>query len=194
MIRTIPIEVLLAAGYAVFLVVVSIALERLARHSHQRSEQFQVAGFKYHQEPDHWECPTGQLLTRQEIDRHQRFVRYRAPSHICNKCCIKQNCTDSDTGREIEHYLDSWIQSELRRFHRGISLALIFLAVLILAIEMVRHNRLEELLVLTGLLAPIGTFGAHLVRAYFADQSPGNSRALGGSHEGWDRAGNETER
>jgi hypothetical protein len=172
MIRTIPIEVLLAAGYAVFLVVVALELERLARHSHQRSEQIQVAGFKYHQEPDHWECPTGQLLTRQEMDRHRRVVRYQAPAHICNQCCVKKNCTDSDTGREIERDLDSWIQSELRRFHRGISLALILLAVLILVIEIARHNRPGELLVLAGLLAPIGAIGSHLVRAYFADQSP----------------------
>jgi hypothetical protein len=194
MIWTIPIEVMLAAGYAVFLVVVALVLERLARHSHQRSEQFQVAGFKYHKEPDHWECPMGELLTRQEIDRHRRVVRYQAPSRVCNNCHIKENCTDSDTGREIERHFDSWLQSELRRFHRGISLALMLLAVLILAIEMVRHNRLEALLVLAGLLAPIGAIGLRLGRAYFGGQSPGNGPAPGGSHEGWDRAGNETER
>ena len=184
MIRTIPIEVLLAAGYAVFLVVVAIVLERLARQSHQRSEQFQVAGFKYHKERDHWECPAGELLTRQGFDHQRRVVRYQAPSRVCNNCHIKENCTDSDTGREIERGLDSWIQSELRRFHRGMSLALMLLAVLILAIEMVRHNRPEELLVLAVLLAPIGAMGAHLVRAYFADQSSANGPALGGSHEG----------
>ena len=184
MIRRIPIEVLLAAGYAVFLVVVAIVLERLARHSHQRSEQFQVAGFKFHKGADHWECPTGQFLTRQAIDHHRRFVRYQAPSHVCNKCHIKENCTDSDTGREIEHHLDSWLQSELRRFHRGISLALLLLAMLILAIEMVRHNRFGELLLPASLLAPIGAIGLHLVRAFFADDSSGNGRALGGSHEG----------
>lgn len=183
MIRTIPIEVLLAAGYAVFLVVVAMALERLARHSHQRSEQFQVAGFKYHQEPDHWECPAGHHLKRKEIDRHQRVVRYQAPSHICNKCGFKVNCTDSDTGREIERHLDSWVESELQRFHRGISLALMFLAVLILVIEMFRHNRLEELLLLAVILAPIGALGSHLAKGYFADQTSGMSPTLGGPHE-----------
>lgn len=183
MIRTIPIEVLLAAGYAVFLVVVAIALERLARHSHHRSEQFQVAGFKYHPEPDHWECPTGQHLKRKEFDRHQRVVRYLAPAPICNKCGFKVNCTDSDTGREIERRLDPWLQSELQRFHRGISLALILLAVLILVIEMVRYNRLEDLLLLAVLLAPIGAMGAHLVKLYFGAQSSEIGPALGGSHE-----------
>jgi hypothetical protein len=183
MIRTIPMEVLLAAAYAVFLVVVAIVLERLARHSHQRSEQFQVAGFKYHPEPDHWECPTGHHLKRKEIDRHQRVVRYQAPGHICNKCSFKMNCTDSDSGREIERHLDSWLDSELQRFHRGISLALIFLAVLILIIEMVLHNRPADLLVLATLLAPIGAVGSRLARSYFREQTHGMRPTLGGSHQ-----------
>ncbi|HEV2349793.1 MAG TPA: hypothetical protein VG028_08120 [Terriglobia bacterium] len=184
MIQTIPIEVLLAAGYAVFLVVVAIALERLARHSHQRSEQFQVAGFKYHLEPDHWECPAGQHLKRKEIDRHQRVVRYQAPAHICNQCSFKPICTDSDTGREIDRHLDAWLDSELQRFHRGISLALIFLAVLILVIAMVRHNRLEELLLPAVLLVPIGGIGSRLARTYFREQSTRIGPALGRSLDG----------
>jgi len=183
MIGTISIEVLLAAAYAVFLVGIALMLERLARHSHQRSEQFQVAGFEYQKASDRWECPTGQHLTRQGIDPHRRVVRYQAPSHICNKCHIKENCTDSDTGREIERHLDSWLQSELRRFHRGMSLALLFLAMLILAIEMVRHSQFRELLLLAVILAPIGAMASHLVRAHFADQSSADGRALGGSPE-----------
>ena len=184
MIRTIPFEVLLAAAYALFLVVVAIVLERLARHSHQRSEQIQVAGFKYYPEPDHWECPDGQHLKRKEIDHHQRVVRYQAPGHICNRCSFKMNCTDSDTGREIRRHLDSWLDSELQRFHRGISLALIFLAVLILIIEMVRHNRLEELLLLAAILAPIGAMGSHWARSYFRGQTSGIGPAFDGSHQG----------
>jgi hypothetical protein len=182
MIQAIPIEVLLAAAYAVFLVIVATVLERLARHSHRRSEQLPVAGFKYHEEPDHYECPAGQHLKRQETDRHQRVVRYQAPGHICNKCSFKINCTDSDTGREIERQLDSWLDSELQRFHRGISLALIFLAVLILVIEMVRHNRLGELAMLSTLLAPIGAMGSRLARSYFREQTSGMGPTLGGTH------------
>lgn len=184
MIQTIPIEVLLAAAYAVFLVIVAIALERLAHHTHHRSEQFQVAGFKYHAEPDHWECPAGEHLKRKEIDRHQRMVRYQAPAHICNKCSFKPICTDSDTGREIERHLDSWLDSELQRFHRGVSLTLIFLAVLIVVIEMVSHHRLNELLVLAVVLAPIGAMGSHVARSYFGEQPSGIGGALGGPREG----------
>jgi hypothetical protein len=52
------------------------------------------------------------------------LVRYRAPAHICNACSIKHLCTESEGGREIEHNPDSWLESEIARFHRGVSLAL----------------------------------------------------------------------
>ncbi|HVB28258.1 MAG TPA: hypothetical protein VNG91_00470, partial [Terriglobia bacterium] len=89
-------EVLMAAGYALFLVAVAAMLEWLARHSHRRSERMRVTGFKYHQEFDHWECPTGQLLRRHSTDHQRRIVRYRAPGHVCNCCHKKIDCTDSD--------------------------------------------------------------------------------------------------
>ncbi len=58
-----------------------------------------------------------------------------------------------------------------------------FLAGLILVIEMVRHSRLEELLLLSALLTPIGAMGSHLARSYFKGQSSGIGRTLGGSNE-----------
>jgi hypothetical protein len=50
---------------------------------------------------------------------------------------IKHLCTESEEGREIEHHPDSWLESEIARFHRGISLALLFLAGLLLVVEMI---------------------------------------------------------
>lgn len=162
MIAGFHIEVLIAGGYSLFLVLVAAGLELLARQSHRRSEGLQVAGFKYHHEHDAWECPTGQRLTHSETDPHQRVVRYRAPAHICNCCGIKKDCTDSDQGRLIERPLDAWVRSELRRFHRGISVALLFLAALILVAEIVHFNRPRDLLLLGGFLAPIGLYGAKI--------------------------------
>ncbi len=159
-------EVLMAVGYALFLVVVAASLELLARHSHRRAEQFHVAGFKYHEHIDVWECPTGQSLSRAELDHKQRLVRYRAPPHACNSCHVKENCTDSDQGREIERRLDSWLESEIGQFHRGISLALLLLAGLILTVEIARHDAPQELLVLGALLAPIITIGLRLFSAF----------------------------
>jgi hypothetical protein len=49
---TVSPEVLLVTGYAVFLLVVAVALDRLARHSHARSERYRTAGFRYHPQQD----------------------------------------------------------------------------------------------------------------------------------------------
>src|SRR5512146_278409 len=161
-------EALMAGGYALFLAAVAAVLEWLARHSHRRSEQMRVAGFKYHQEFDRWICPTGQHLHRHSTDHHRQIVRYRAPGHVCNCCHKKPDCTDSEDGREIAHRPDSWVESELRRFHRGISLALLLLAGLILAAEVVRYNHVPDLLVLGGLLIAICALGMRLAWEFVA--------------------------
>ena len=168
MLQTVDIEVLLACLYAVFLLVCAFGLELLARHSHHRSKQISVAGFKYHRQHDMWECPTGEQLKPVTTDHARRLTRYRAQAHVCNKCSIKHLCTESDDGREIEHDPGSWLESELAKFHRGISLALLFLAGLLLLVEMIRHPRPMELLVLGGFLAPVGFLGSHLSAAFFA--------------------------
>ena len=48
------------------------------------------------------------------------------------------------------------MQSELRRFHRGISLALLLLSVIILTVEILRHHELREWILLAMLLTAIG--------------------------------------
>ena len=166
--QTIDIEVLLAVAYAVFLLLVALGLELVARHAHHRSKQMRVAGFRYHRHHDVWECPAGQQLKPIATDYARRLVRYRAPAHICNACSIKHLCTESDEGREIEHDPGSWLESELAKFHRGISLALLFLAGLLLLVEMIRHQRPMELIVLGGFLAPVAFLGSQLSSAFFA--------------------------
>jgi hypothetical protein len=156
MIFDVHIEVVLACGYALFLVGVAAVLEWLARHSHRRSEHYRNSGFTYKQKLDVWECPTGHHLTREQTDFERRIARYRAPAHKCNVCHCKKDCTDSDDGRVLESRLDVWLQSELRRFHRGISLTLLALAVLVLAAEMFRHRETRDWLALLVLLLPIG--------------------------------------
>jgi hypothetical protein len=162
MIYGIHIEVILACVYALFLVGVTMILEFLARHSHRRSEHYRNSGFVYKHKLDVWECPTGHHLSRTHTDLERRIAHYRAPAHKCNCCQIKKNCTDSNDGRLLESRVDSWLESELRRFHRGLSLALLLLAMTLLAAEMVRHSGLREWLVLGALLAPISFAGSKL--------------------------------
>ena len=46
-------------GYAVLLLVADLGIERMARYSQQRSEDYQTIGFVYHEKRDAWECPEG---------------------------------------------------------------------------------------------------------------------------------------
>lgn len=144
----IDVEVLLASGYAIFLAFVAAAFELAARHSHQRMRKIPTVGFSYHPELDIWKCPNGKHLYRAEVARESSVVRYRAQAHHCNSCPIKSRCTDSEEGRVIEVHTDSWLQAELRKFHRGLSLTLLLLADLILVVTMLRQNNMREQLIL----------------------------------------------
>jgi hypothetical protein len=170
MIHGIHIEVILAAGYALLLVGVAAILEWLARHSHRRSEHYRNSGFTYKRKLDVWECPTGQHLKRVETDFERKIARYRAPAHKCNVCHCKTDCTDSDNGRELESRLDVWVQSELRRFHRGLSLTLLLLAAVILAVEILRHHEPREWVFLAVPLAAISFSASQLSAAFWGQQ------------------------
>lgn len=172
MISGVHVEVVLAASYAIFLVAVAFVMELLARHSHKRSERYRNSGFVYFQKMDLWECPAGRQLLRTETDHQRRIVHYRAPADACNACSLKNNCTDSNDGRLLESRLDSWLESELRRFHRGISLALLLLATLILLAETVRHDEARELLIVGTLLIPVGLAEAKLFVSFMKRQGP----------------------
>lgn len=166
MIYGVHTEVILAGGYALLLVGVAVILEFVARHAHHRSEHFRNSGFTYKKQLDVWECPTGHHLTREQTDFERKIAQYRAPAHKCNVCHCKKDCTDSDDGRVLESRLDAWLQSELNRFHRGISLALLLLAVLILAVEMFRYWAVRDWMVLVVLLIPIVLTGSRWFAAF----------------------------
>lgn len=172
----IDLEVFLAVGYSVLLVAIAFGLEMVARHAHRRSVRWRVVGFQYRHQHDFWECPAGERLLRVAFDHGRRVARYRAPAHACNACALKPLCTGSDQGREIEHQPDAWLESELARFHRGLSLTLLVLAAAWLVAEMFQHQKPVELLLLSGVLAPIALLGSQLLSAFFGSRP--------GPHEG----------
>jgi hypothetical protein len=165
---TIHPEVLLAVGYAIFLLGVALGLDLLARHSHARSERYRTAGFTYHPSHDAWICPENQLLVRSEVDHERRLIRYRGRPQICNYCPTKAECTDSDEGREVVRAMDPWPHSEAGRFHRGISLAVALIAGLILAAESTHNHAPLELAVLGAVLAAVMLIAWHLHAAFRA--------------------------
>jgi hypothetical protein len=89
-------------------------------------------------------------------DHQRRVTTYRAPASACNSCSLKLNCTDSDEGRLLERRLDTWLESELRQFHRAISLVLLLLATVILLGEIGRNSSLQDRGALVALLLPLG--------------------------------------
>lgn len=146
-------ETLIFAGYAGFLLLAAVVLEWLSAHTHRRALRYRTAGFTYHEQHDHWQCPEGEHLWPHEFDHERRLVRYRAKAHICNGCPRKEACTDSDRGREIVRPLDPWPHSEAGRFHRGLSLTLVALALLVIAVAGARNHDGIEAAVLLALLA-----------------------------------------
>ena len=144
---TVSPDVALFASYAGFLLVVAVALDRLARHSHARSELYRTAGFSYQPLQDAWICPENQMLWLAEYDEERRQVRYRAKPSVCNACPVKSDCTSSHQGREISLPTEPWPHSEAARFHRGIVLLLVGLAALLAAVAMALSNQRADLAV-----------------------------------------------
>jgi hypothetical protein len=157
-------EALLGAGYAGGLVAAALVLEALSAHTHRRALRYRTAGFTYHEDLDHWECPQGERLWPHEYDHQRRLVRYRAKAHACNACPVKDACTDSDRGREVVRPIDPWPHSEAGRFHRVIALLMVGLAILIVVAELVRHHAAAEAGVLLGALAGALLAGRRLAR------------------------------
>lgn len=170
MLWNIHTEVILADAYAFFLVGVAVSLEFVARHSHHRSERFRSGGFVYKRTLDVWECPSGHHLKREKTDYDHARAHYRAPAHKCNSCAFKKYCTDSDEGRLLESRPDSWVQSELRRFHRVISLTLLLLAAIVLIAEMLRYREENDCVALLVLLLPISFAGSRHLVSFFEGQ------------------------
>jgi hypothetical protein len=171
-------EVLLAAGYALFLLAVAAGLDLLARNAHGRSERYRTAGFSFHPHLDAWECPEGQHLWLHEHDHERRLLRYRGKPHVCNACVRKPASTDSDEGREIVRFLDEWPRLEAGRFHRGLELTLVVLAALIVVTALVRHHDPAEVAALCGVLLLGALIGRHLMPATGLDRRRASETVL----------------
>jgi hypothetical protein len=150
------VEVLLALAYALFLIGIAFVLELVARRSHKRAEDYRNAGFVYFRDLDYFDCPGGHQLVKLETHHQGQIASYHAPASVCNSCPLKVNCTDSRAGRTLERRLDTWVESELHRFHRGISITLLLLATLLLVAEAFRYSHAHDRSVLVLVLIPVG--------------------------------------
>jgi hypothetical protein len=117
----------MASGYCLLLVGLAYAIDALARRAASVAEGGVSGGFRYHEDHDAWTCPEDQWLWPQSFDPDNRLIRYRASPSICNACPVKDSCTTSSSGREVQRAVDVWPASEAARFHRGIACVVVVL-------------------------------------------------------------------
>lgn len=124
---TVGMEAWLAAGYCLVLVGLAYVIDGLARRAASVSEGGLSGGFTYHEDHDAWRCPEDQWLWPTSFDPENRVMRYRGAPSVCNACPVKDTCTTSHSGREVQRAVDAWPASEAARFHRGIACAVVLL-------------------------------------------------------------------
>jgi hypothetical protein len=121
------VEVWMASGYCLLVVGLAYAIDALARRAASVADGGASGGFSYHENHDAWTCPEDQWLWPQSFDPDNRVMRYRGSPSICNACPVKDTCTTSSSGREVQRSVDVWPASEAARFHRGIACVVVVL-------------------------------------------------------------------
>ncbi|MEP6754584.1 MAG: hypothetical protein ABJA67_03700 [Chthonomonadales bacterium] len=122
------LEVWLILGYVLVVLSGARLCEVLARVHFQRAHQYAERGFKYDEVTDQYHCPKGERLNRDRIqfgETVSRMAVYRAPASTCNRCPLKASCTPNDDGRRLYRPLAAWIETDVGRFHRRVSLVMI---------------------------------------------------------------------
>ncbi|MBS1822801.1 MAG: hypothetical protein JST61_12640 [Acidobacteria bacterium] len=165
----VSIEFVLYLGYALFLALIALLLEVVARHAHRRASTVTTLGFTYHPDRDVWQCPQDKHLFPVFSDPVKKTVTYRAAADICNACPSKAACTDSTGGRTIERRSLESLQFGMQRFHRAVSLTLVTLASAILAVEIYRTPNTYPRAILIAFLFLFGLLGSSLLGTLFPE-------------------------
>jgi len=118
----VDLEVALLLGYAIVVLIGARLMERLARVHFERARRYGEDGFHFDADADHYHCPQGERLALHLIDPHRQVAVYRAPASACAGCPEKGHCTPHDEGRHIYRPLAGWTESDVGRFHQGLSL------------------------------------------------------------------------
>jgi hypothetical protein len=118
----------LLLAYLIALWVGGWALELMARAHFHRAQRHAHRGFAYDAELDRYECPQGELLTLHTADDRNKLAIYKAPAASCNACMLKAFCTPHDEGRHVYRSLAGFHETDVGRFHRGLSLVILAVA------------------------------------------------------------------
>jgi hypothetical protein len=118
----------LLLAYLAVLWVSGWLLELLARTHFERAERYAHHAFAYDATLDHYECPQGERLTLDTFDDRNKLAIYKAPASSCNACMLKAFCTPGDEGRRVYRPLAEFHETDIGRFHRGLSLVILAVA------------------------------------------------------------------
>jgi hypothetical protein len=118
------LEAWLILGYVIGVAVAARGFEALAKVHFARARRYAEGGFRYDADLDHYECPQGERLGLHQVDEDRRLAIYRAPADRCGGCALKAACTPHDRGRHVYRPLAAWAETDVGRFHQGLSLLL----------------------------------------------------------------------
>lgn len=142
-------ETTLGIAYACFLGSLAWGLERLGRTVSRRADRFQAEGFQYREEIDAYECHGGEHLPLVEIDDDRKLRRYGREDLQCSGCVHQKNCTSAEQGGHVVRSNRRWLDTEIGKFHRGLSLVLMVLASLVLigVALLFKHHWIDSVLI-----------------------------------------------
>jgi hypothetical protein len=118
----VELEVWLLLGYAAVVLIAARVTEALAAAHFRRARRLAEHGFDYDPQADHYHCPQGKRLSLHVMASDERVAVYRAPASACARCPSKAACTPHDEGRHIYRPLAEWAETDVGRFHQGVSL------------------------------------------------------------------------
>lgn len=159
------LEVVLVCCYAVVLLAIAVAFDRMGARSAVRSAAWRTGNFLYHDDADAWKCHEDQWLWPASFDPDKRVVRYVGQHAICGRCPAKTECSPTPGPREITRQVDPWPHSEAGRFHRGVSVAIACVALMMVLVSLLFSTRTPaDLVLLLAALALVLTVGIPLAR------------------------------
>lgn len=148
------VTVVLVCGYALLLLGLAWALDLAGARSAARSASWRTGNFVYHDDQDAWKCHQDEWLYPASFDPEKRVIRYQGQHAICGRCPVKDTCSPTPGPREVTRAIDPWPHSEAGRFHRGLSLCVAVIAVMMPTAMLVAARSSADVICL---LAVIGT-------------------------------------
>ena len=157
-------ESLLAAGYGLFLVLVALGIDALARHSHRRSELYRTGGFTYFGCPTIGSAPRGSTFTgsRPTCSTACPLPGPRSRVQSCPRWAIAPTLTMAVRSPACS----TRGHTPAGRFHRGIAIAIVGFGILVIGAGAALHHGAADLLVLGAGLLVCAVAGLYMTAGF----------------------------